>query len=152
LTNTYDPKGNLAKQVIHLDPQEVYTLQYGLDANGHPYVVSASANDSAVAPGTTYTAPTGCQFTLGFKTLDDLIPVIVGNCVDDVTYATNGDGQQRTTNGLLVWRKADNWTAFTNGYWTWINGPGGIAKRFNTQRFPWEANPDHLPTATSGAP
>jgi hypothetical protein len=78
--------------------------------------------------------------------------VNVGNCVDDVTYATNGDGQQRTTNGLLVWRKADNWTAFTNGYWTWINGPGGIAKRLNTQRFPWEADPDHLPTATSGAP
>jgi hypothetical protein len=78
--------------------------------------------------------------------------VNVGNCVDDVTYATNGDGQQRTTNGLLVWRKADNWTAFTNGYWTWINGLGGIAKRLNTQRFPCEANPDHLPTATSGAP
>ena len=45
----------------------------------------------------------------------------------------------------MVWRKADNWTAFTNGYWTWINGPNGLAKRLNTQRYSWEANPADLP-------
>jgi lipoprotein-anchoring transpeptidase ErfK/SrfK len=46
---------------------------------------------------------------------------------------------------LLVWRKADNFTAFTNGATTWVNGPQGIQARPNGQRFPWEANPSGLP-------
>ena len=50
---------------------------------------------------------------------------------------------------MLVWRKADNWTAFTNGYWTWINGPGGLVKRLNTQRYSWEANPENLPLVST---
>jgi photosystem II stability/assembly factor-like uncharacterized protein len=86
-----------------------------------------------------------CQFVLGFQTLQALDPNDIGTCVDNQAYASNGDAQQHTSKGLLVWRKADNWTAFTNGYWTWINGPGGLVKRLNTQRFPWEANPDNLP-------
>lgn len=40
-----------------------------------------------------------------------------------------------------------NWTAFTNGYQTWLNGPTGLAMRLNTQRFRWEANPAGLPLA-----
>ena len=47
---------------------------------------------------------------------------------------------QQTTGGLLVWRKADNWTAFTDGYRTWINGPNGLVQRLNTERFEWEAD------------
>jgi len=39
----------------------------------------------------------------------------------------------------MAWRKADNWTAFTNGYLTWINGPTGLVNRLNTDRFSWEA-------------
>jgi hypothetical protein len=39
----------------------------------------------------------------------------------------------------MAWRKADNWTAFTNGHTTWINGPYGVQSRLNDQRFPWEA-------------
>ena len=88
-----------------------------------------------------------CSFVLGFKTLHDLIPQQVGDCLDNETYGANGDSLQHTTGGLLVWRKADNWTAFTDGYHTWINGPYGLAERLNTQRFSWEANPDHLPLA-----
>ena len=37
------------------------------------------------------------------------------------------------------WRKADNRTAFTDGYRTWINGPNGLVDRLNSARFPWEA-------------
>ncbi len=85
-----------------------------------------------------------CQFILGFKTLHDLDPQDIGNCLDNQAFAANGDAQQHTTNGLMAWRKADNWTAFTNGYWTWINGPYGLAKRLNTVRFTWEANPTGL--------
>ena len=36
---------------------------------------------------------------------------------------------------FLVWRKADNWTAFTDGYRTWINGPSGLQVRLNTEHF-----------------
>jgi len=46
---------------------------------------------------------------------------------------------------LLVWRKLDNWTTFTDGFHTWVNGPYGLQERLNDQRFGWEANPDGLP-------
>jgi len=96
----------------------------------------------------------GCQFVLGFKTLHDLIPADVGDCLENQGFGDNGDALQHTGKGLLVWRKADNWTAFTNGYNTWINGPNGVAKRLNTDRFPWEAAapPPAAATATPGPP
>ncbi len=97
-------------------------------------------------------AAADCQFVLGFATLAAALPQQVGQCVENESHAANGDALQHTTGGLLVWRKADNWTAFTDGYHTWVNGPNGIQERLNTQRFAWEANPDHLPVvgATSG--
>jgi len=78
-----------------------------------------------------------CHFQLGFATLHDALPAIVGGCLDDESYGPNGDSAQHTMGGLLVWRKADNWTAFTDGYRTWINGPSGLVQRLNTERFPW---------------
>ncbi len=41
----------------------------------------------------------------------------------------------------MVWRKADNWTAFTDGTTTWINGAFGLASRLNSQIFEWEKPP-----------
>jgi len=83
--------------------------------------------------------PQICDFQLGFAALHDLIPDRVGDCVSDETHnPDNGDALQETTGGLLVWRKADNWTAFTNGATTWINGPCGLQSRPNAERFPWE--------------
>ena len=38
----------------------------------------------------------------------------------------------------MAWRKADNWTAFTDGNRTWINGPYGLADRLNTECSTWE--------------
>ena len=67
-------------------------------------------------------------------------PGDIGNCLDNQAFAANGDAQQHTTRGLMAWRKADNWTAFTNGYQRWINSPFGLAKRLNTQRFSFEAD------------
>jgi hypothetical protein len=96
----------------------------------------------AALPGGAVVAPAAqaddCQFVLGFKTLRDLIPTVVGNCLTDEQHGANGDGLQPTTSGLLVWRKADNYTAFTDGYQTWVNGPLGLQERLNTQRFDWE--------------
>jgi len=93
-----------------------------------------------------------CTFRLGFKALHDLIPDVVGHCAGDETHnPQNGDGLQQTTNGLLVWRKADNWTAFTDGTTTWINGPEGLQSRPNDQRFPWEADASARPAPTTAS-
>ena len=81
-----------------------------------------------------------CEFVLGFATIRDLIGHdIVGECLENEHHNDSGDGVQQTTGGLLVWRQADNWTAFTDGYRTWINGPNGLEQRLNTERFEWES-------------
>lgn len=92
---------------------------------------------AAAAPGA---QPATCQFVLGFATLHSLIPNIVGDCVGNETHGSNGDGLQQTVHGLLVWRKADNFTAFTDGFRTWVNGPSGVQMRLNTERFDFEKN------------
>jgi hypothetical protein len=87
-----------------------------------------------------------CQFVLGFATLQAMLPAVVGNCVDDERHnPSNGDALQHTTAGMFVWRKADNWTAFTDGYRTWLNGPDGLVERLNSWRFPWEADANRFP-------
>ncbi|HEX6513522.1 MAG TPA: hypothetical protein VF157_14560 [Chloroflexota bacterium] len=93
-----------------------------------------------------------CQYVLGFKTLHDLDPGDIGDCQENQSFAPNGDAQQHTSKGLMAWRKVDNWTAFTNGYMTWINGPAGLASRLNTQRLSWEANQEGLPVVGGAAP
>jgi hypothetical protein len=81
----------------------------------------------------------GCDFVLGFRVLRDLIPTVVGACLENEHHnPDNGDGLQRTTGGLLVWRKCDNFSAFTDGFRTWINGPSGLVTRLNLERFAWE--------------
>ncbi len=95
-----------------------------------------------------------CQFILGFATLKALIdaaegPDKVGDCLENQRFnPKNGDALQQTTGGLLVWRKADNWTAFTDGYRTWINGPHGLQARLNTEQFDWEGPPQASPAPT----
>ena len=92
------------------------------------------------AAATTHAAD-HCEFRLGFKTLRDLIGHdIVGECLENEHYNEISDSNQQSTGGLMAWRKADNWTAFTDGYRTWINGPNGLVQRLNTERFPWEAD------------
>jgi hypothetical protein len=91
-----------------------------------------------------------CEFKLGFKALHDLIPSIAGECIENEhANPQNGDALQMTTKGLMAWRKADNWTAFTDGSTTWINGPQGLQSRPNSQRFSWE--PAGTSTASSSS-
>ncbi len=84
------------------------------------------------------------EFQLGFKLLADQIPEVVGEPLENEHWGANGDSLQQTSKGLMVWRKADNWTAFTNGAWTWVNGPEGIRDRPSGDRFEWE-NDTHIP-------
>ncbi|HEY8742832.1 MAG TPA: malectin domain-containing carbohydrate-binding protein [Chloroflexota bacterium] len=92
-------------------------------------------------PAQAQTAPI-CPFVLGFAAIQALIPLQVGACLESEHHnPVNGDALQRTSGGLLVWRKADNFTAFTDGYYTWVSGPFGLQRRLNSERFPWEARP-----------
>lgn len=86
------------------------------------------------------TAPP-CQLVLGFRAIHDLYPEFIGDCIDNQTFAANGDAIQHTTNGLLVWRKADNWTAFTDGFYTVIHADV-LYSRLNTARYEWEGPTD----------
>ncbi|HLY67620.1 MAG TPA: hypothetical protein VKU60_18930 [Chloroflexota bacterium] len=86
---------------------------------------------------TTVDADPACSFVLGFASLASALSQ-VGTCLDNQAFTPTGDATQHTTGGLLVWRKADNWTAFSDGYHTWVNGPNGIQQRLNSERFPWE--------------
>lgn len=83
-----------------------------------------------------------CRFVLGFATLATMVGAgAVGQCLENQqTNIQNGDAYQRTTGGLLVWRKGDNWTAFTDGFRTWVNGPRGLQERLNTERYVWEGD------------
>src|ERR1051325_3796023 len=96
-------------------------------------------------PATAQAPP--CEYKLGFKLIADQMPTEVGGCLENEHYnPLNGDSLQRTENGLLVWRKIDNFTAFTDGYRTWVNGPFGLQQRLNTQQFPWEASASAAPS------
>lgn len=94
----------------------------------------------AVAQSPTATAPSDFEFKLGFRALADRMPETVGQPLED----ERGDNEgtlQRTTTGMMLWRRADNWTGFTDGSRTWILGPFGLAVRGNEERFAWEAHP-----------
>lgn len=79
------------------------------------------------------------QFVLGFQNLASQIPTVVGTPLENEHFdPITGDSIQRTTTGLMVWRKSDNVTAFTNGSTTWLIGPFGLQSRPNDARFDWE--------------
>jgi len=93
-----------------------------------------------------------CQLTGGFKTLGEMLPE-VGQCVEDARVeAATGNSLQKTTGGLLVWQRAGNWTAFTDGFRTWVNGPFGLQQRLATERFDWEEALAPAPAAAAAAP
>jgi len=100
---------------------------------------SDDERQDSIVQGSERQADEGFRFVLGFKRLAEQIPHVVGLPLENERYdPVSGDTVQRTTNGLLVWRPSGNWTAFTDGYRTWLNGPLGLQVRLNTERFPWE--------------
>lgn len=86
--------------------------------------------------------PVSDDFKQGFKLLADLIPCQIGKPLEAEHFEpSTGNSLQRTSAGLMVWRKADNWTAYTDGSTTWVNGPVGVQERPNEERFEWEDKP-----------
>jgi phosphohistidine phosphatase SixA len=103
----------------------------------------AGISPAVAAPEAQPTAQgTGCYFVLGFAALRDAAGAqIVGDCVEtEHENSGNGSAEQQTTRGLMAWRAMDNWTAFTDGFRTWINGPSGLVSRLNSERLPWEGD------------
>jgi hypothetical protein len=75
-----------------------------------------------------------CQFLFGFAELRAALgEAVAGGCLENQRTVANGNAEQRTTRGLFVWRKADNWTAFTDGYRTWVGGPYGVRQHRNSE-------------------
>ena len=118
---------------------------------GAPSVLAAATASRSPAPEPAspvahLTATPTCRFVLGFKTLHNLMPTRVGTCRENERfYPFTGEAVQHTSGGLLVWRAADNGTAFTDGAQTWLLGPNGLQGRPNNRRFAWEANRRRLP-------
>jgi hypothetical protein len=85
-----------------------------------------------------------CDFSLGFKTMHDEIPDVVGTCLENEHRTDEaGNREQRTTNGLLFWNRSDNVVSFSNGSTigstTWLNGPRGLqARAVEGPVFSWE--------------
>ncbi len=119
------------------------SIRDGVRMNGRGCAMKIRRALAAILLGLVFAVPTvqadACRFQLGFETLRNLIPDVVGHCLDDEHPSADGSHMVQTTvNGRLVWSKASNWTGFTNGRHTWINGPQGLQRRPNTERFAWE--------------
>ncbi len=85
-----------------------------------------------------------CEFVLGFAAIKTLITLSegenrVGACLENESFdPSTGEATQRTDGGLLTWRKVDNWTAFSDGQRTWVNGPYGLQSRPDGDLLSWE--------------
>jgi hypothetical protein len=99
-------------------------------------------------------APARCQLVQGFALLEAYVgPSVVGACLENEWFnAASGQAEQRTTGGLLVWRKGENLLAFTDGHRTWLKRPEGLYHRLNSQRFCWERDADPARCERSGRP
>lgn len=118
--------------------------------------VALLAGGLLAAPiGTASSQGESCRFVLGFAALREQVGADkVGRCLEDERFnADNGNAEQQTSGGLMVWRKVDNFTAFTDGATSWIAGPNGLQSRPNGERFAWEQDPIQptaaRPTASS---
>jgi phosphohistidine phosphatase SixA len=105
-----------------------------------------AANTSTSAPAVGVAAPAqaqpSCDLSQGFATMRDLVgTAVVGECRENERQNPgNGNAEQRTANGILVYRALDGRLLFLDGSRTWINGPNGLVDRPNNQRFPWEGD------------
>jgi hypothetical protein len=98
-------------------------------------------------------SPSRCYFQFEMRLLRSEIPDQVGDCLENQHYnPENGDTLQRTTGGLMVWRRSSRTVAFTDGARTWAHGPNGLESRSNDQRFDWEASPGAVPADASAQP
>ena len=87
-------------------------------------------------------SPVACQFQAGFKELRDLVGAsVVGECLEpERPIPGNGNVEQRTTGGLLVFRAIDQRALFVGPTQTAINRDGTVVTRANDERLEWEGD------------
>ncbi len=120
------------------------TMATGTDRPAGPSAINSTA------PATSSPFPVPCRYVLGFAALHAAIPGIVGDCLGNEhpnPGIADSGALQPTTHGLLLWRRASNATAFTDGRRTWLAGPTGLREYANPPRwhFTWRA-PSPAPT------
>ena len=88
---------------------------------------------SQTALASQHSGDSDCRFVLGFRELHDLIPHIVGDCLENEQHDIDtGITTQRTTRGVMTWYRSDNLTTFTDDAHTWIIGKDGLLQRDET--------------------
>lgn len=111
-------------------------------------LVALATTFAAAGPTSAQTTP---EFRLGFQSMAELIPEVVGQPLEEERFdPVAGVALQPTTAGLMVWRGDTNTTAFTDGSTTWLVGPLGLQIRPNDARFAWEG-PDLMVSLPLGA-
>lgn len=100
-------------------------------------VVASPAPVAAASP-----SPVACDITLGFATMRDLVgEATVGRCLENERQIpSNGNAEQRTSDGLFVYRALDQRVLFVGVTQTWINRDGVAVARPNDERFEWEGD------------
>jgi hypothetical protein len=107
------------------DMQDTRATRSGKKRSRHlPALAVGTAALLVAMPVAPAAAQSGCGFVFGFGALKNLLPQVVGNCVWDEMHRTNGDATQVTDKGLLTWRKATGFTAFTDGKDIHVLRPG----------------------------
>jgi very-short-patch-repair endonuclease len=108
-----------------------------------PPMAAAKAAPAVQAPPTRpppTSAPTAvpCAFVRGFGALVDRLGVnTAGRCLEsERTNPSNGNSEQRTSRGMLVWLKDANVSAFTDGEMTWYGCFDRIEARQSSDPFP----------------
>ena len=96
-----------------------------------------------LTPRSTLETANECDFAPRFAELKASIDesqrtATVGACLENQRVDANGNVEQRTARGLLVFRKKDDFTFFTDGERTWAHGPQRLEARLNTESFNWE--------------
>lgn len=106
-------------------------------------------------PRSTMDIAPNCEFSLEFARLKAAIDAAegltrVGACRENQRVAANGDVEQKTRGGLLVWHKQENVSSFTDGQRTWAIGPRGLQVRLNSEPFDWAVARSYRGVALGG--
>src|SRR5215210_2494138 len=130
--------------VVTPRPATASTQPSGSAPTVAPSKPSADTPTSAPALSAAAPAPSQgpCDFGQGFATMRDLVGApTVGECRENERQIPgNGNAEQRTANGILIYRALDGRLLFSTDSRTWINGPEGLIDRPNNERFAWEGD------------
>lgn len=94
----------------------------------------AAGSAAGAVPPVAASPAAGCAYAPELEALVRALGrPVVGDCLEAPRRAPNGNLEQRTARGLLVWNAARSMAAFTDGASTWDGCPGGPRQRASNQ-------------------